>query len=269
MNDRNDRSADAADWYPDPVGRHQYRYWDGISWTHHVADDGKASVDPLAQAPRKARGTTVVAAGHDSKPPNKPAHAQKPQGQDVRRSTLRGEASASDSGTSWRTHPTVEAWLGQCQDAGYCTPDDVEALRTALALPKYQMHDFLTDALLPEIGRRGAKFRNRKLVSGSYAPPAVTALPRSEVPLDLSAFIRSSSTTGRYERPRYRRDTGARAAAAAPNAQAGTSSPWGVCKAFRAGRCVVQGADTGPCDWDPTNWRICNVVIQNMKYGGW
>jgi hypothetical protein len=138
MNDRNDRSAVAADWYPDPVGRHQYRYWDGMSWTHHVADDGKASVDPLAQAPRKARSTTAVAAGHDSKPPNKSAHLQKPQGQDVRGSTLRGEAVAS-----------------------------------------------------------------------------------------------------------------------------------GVCKAFQAGRCVVQGADTGPCDWNPSNWRTCNVVIENMKHGGW
>jgi hypothetical protein len=27
--------------------RHQYRYWDGASWTQHVADDGKASADPL------------------------------------------------------------------------------------------------------------------------------------------------------------------------------------------------------------------------------
>lgn len=36
-----------AAWYADPLGRHQYRYWDGASWTDHVADDGRASVDPL------------------------------------------------------------------------------------------------------------------------------------------------------------------------------------------------------------------------------
>jgi HEAT repeat protein len=39
-------------WYPDPVGRHEYRYWDGAAWTAHVADAGQQSVDPLhAEAP--------------------------------------------------------------------------------------------------------------------------------------------------------------------------------------------------------------------------
>lgn len=33
-------------WSPDPSGRHQLRYWDGGSWSHHVADGGVASVDP-------------------------------------------------------------------------------------------------------------------------------------------------------------------------------------------------------------------------------
>jgi hypothetical protein len=39
--------AAAAAWYADPSGRHQYRYWDGATWTPSVADDGQASVDPL------------------------------------------------------------------------------------------------------------------------------------------------------------------------------------------------------------------------------
>jgi len=37
----------AAEWYADPMGRHQYRYWDGATWTEHVADDGVQSDDPL------------------------------------------------------------------------------------------------------------------------------------------------------------------------------------------------------------------------------
>lgn len=37
----------AAEWYADPSGRHQYRYWDGASWTTHVADNGLQSDDPL------------------------------------------------------------------------------------------------------------------------------------------------------------------------------------------------------------------------------
>ncbi len=34
-------------WRPDPAGKHEHRYWDGAQWTHHVADAGVASTDPL------------------------------------------------------------------------------------------------------------------------------------------------------------------------------------------------------------------------------
>lgn len=102
-----------ADWYEDPTKRHQYRYWDGASWTPHVADNGKASIDPLEGRPS---ATPVRAV-------DKPA---------------------------------------------------------------------------------------------SQPSPAT-----------------------------------------------------GACKAFRAGRCVVQGSDTGPCDWNPSDWQHCGVVIENRKYGSW
>jgi hypothetical protein len=36
-----------AQWYPDPSGRHQYRYWDGTVWTTRVADEGVESNDSL------------------------------------------------------------------------------------------------------------------------------------------------------------------------------------------------------------------------------
>ena len=35
----------AADWYPDPFGRHEHRYWDGAQWTDHAASDGCQVVD--------------------------------------------------------------------------------------------------------------------------------------------------------------------------------------------------------------------------------
>ncbi|HEX6419655.1 MAG TPA: septum formation family protein, partial [Acidimicrobiales bacterium] len=35
-------------WNPDPTGRHEYRYWDGSSWTDDVADGGTTSTDPLS-----------------------------------------------------------------------------------------------------------------------------------------------------------------------------------------------------------------------------
>lgn len=38
-------SATPAGWWPDPYGRHQYRYWDGIRWTEHVTSNGQQMVD--------------------------------------------------------------------------------------------------------------------------------------------------------------------------------------------------------------------------------
>jgi uncharacterized RDD family membrane protein YckC len=40
-----------ARWAPDPLGRHQYRYWDGSQWTEHVADDGRVGADPPLASP--------------------------------------------------------------------------------------------------------------------------------------------------------------------------------------------------------------------------
>jgi uncharacterized protein YxjI len=33
------------DWYPDPYGRHELRYFDGTQWTEHVSSHGRQSVD--------------------------------------------------------------------------------------------------------------------------------------------------------------------------------------------------------------------------------
>ncbi|MDH4277685.1 MAG: phospholipid scramblase-related protein [Acidimicrobiia bacterium] len=46
-------SAPAPDWYPDPMGRHEYRYWDGNAWTDHVASHGRQSTDPVTSQPPK------------------------------------------------------------------------------------------------------------------------------------------------------------------------------------------------------------------------
>ncbi len=40
-------STPVADWYPDPGGVHEHRYWDGVSWTDDVADHGHQSKAPL------------------------------------------------------------------------------------------------------------------------------------------------------------------------------------------------------------------------------
>lgn len=96
---------------------------------------------------------------------------------------------------------------------------------------------------------------------------ACVDFPESDITRAVDALAR---TTTAAETPvSLEADTTARTTAAPGNGRTGTSSASGVCKAFQAGRCVVQGADTGPCDWDPSNWRTCNVVIENMKHGGW
>jgi hypothetical protein len=35
-----------ADWYKDPSGRYEYRYWDGQKWTEHVSRAGTVYKDP-------------------------------------------------------------------------------------------------------------------------------------------------------------------------------------------------------------------------------
>lgn len=41
--------ATPPNWYPDPLGRHELRYWDGSQWTEHVSSHGRQSVDPPTQ----------------------------------------------------------------------------------------------------------------------------------------------------------------------------------------------------------------------------
>ncbi len=38
-------------WAADPTGRHQWRYWDGKSWTDYVGDNGQQARDPLGSQP--------------------------------------------------------------------------------------------------------------------------------------------------------------------------------------------------------------------------
>lgn len=63
----------AAGWYPDPAGTPQLRYWDGTSWTEHVAPaapgtpapaawEASAQASGFASAPG-ARGATGTPAG--------------------------------------------------------------------------------------------------------------------------------------------------------------------------------------------------------------
>lgn len=45
-----DDGTPAPGWVPDPTGRYQFRWWDGMAYTHHVSTDGVSTFDPLPVA---------------------------------------------------------------------------------------------------------------------------------------------------------------------------------------------------------------------------
>ncbi|HRE01835.1 MAG TPA: DUF2510 domain-containing protein, partial [Ilumatobacteraceae bacterium] len=55
------------DWYPDPSGRFEFRYFNGAEWTADVANDGVRFVDPQHQRPAAPIGTVATHATIDPK----------------------------------------------------------------------------------------------------------------------------------------------------------------------------------------------------------
>lgn len=47
-----------ADWYPDPAGRFEWRYWDGSGWTANVSRAGASTTDPEGVPAAPEPGTT-------------------------------------------------------------------------------------------------------------------------------------------------------------------------------------------------------------------
>jgi len=53
----------APNWYPDPWGRHEHRYFDGANWSEHIASHGRQGTDPpggVARAVTVNRATVKV-----------------------------------------------------------------------------------------------------------------------------------------------------------------------------------------------------------------
>ena len=50
-----DTGSHGPNWYPDPMGRHEYRWYDGTNWTDQVSSHGRQSTDALTTP-----ATTVV-----------------------------------------------------------------------------------------------------------------------------------------------------------------------------------------------------------------
>jgi hypothetical protein len=43
------RTSPPTAWYPDPSGRHEFRFWDGARWTDFALDNGVQCADPLPE----------------------------------------------------------------------------------------------------------------------------------------------------------------------------------------------------------------------------
>jgi hypothetical protein len=57
-------------WYPDPTGRHELRYWDGQEWTHHVSDNGIQGMDSLnSRTPPQFAASPGMGWGTPERPP--------------------------------------------------------------------------------------------------------------------------------------------------------------------------------------------------------
>lgn len=59
-------SNSPAAWHPDPMGRHQLRYWDGAAWTSHVSDNGVQGTDPVQS--RLDRLDSALTVGNEGNP---------------------------------------------------------------------------------------------------------------------------------------------------------------------------------------------------------
>ena len=64
-----------AAWHPDPLGRHEHRYWDGTRWTEHVANGGQSGTDPLEAASSGTSGDASQPVTSTERPADEAASA--------------------------------------------------------------------------------------------------------------------------------------------------------------------------------------------------
>jgi len=58
----------APGWYADPYRRHEYRYWNGQTWSEHVGDHGQTFVDPPGERPPQAASMPAPTAAQPGGP---------------------------------------------------------------------------------------------------------------------------------------------------------------------------------------------------------
>lgn len=96
-------SSHPADWYPDPMERFEFRYWDGAEWTDHVSSQGVTSTDPVyaAEASRMDRLDSFLEVGNEG---DRGKIARQVQGEGIRGA---GIQSAEAGGGTVFTEPIL------------------------------------------------------------------------------------------------------------------------------------------------------------------
>ncbi len=115
-------SEHPAGWYPDPRGRHEYRYWDGTVWTDHVADQGQASTDPVdvvgpkasADSPAEATASSTTAAASAASQ-SEPVREPEPE-RSASSSPSAADAATAGSSSLWTTDPSEAPLSGDAPD---------------------------------------------------------------------------------------------------------------------------------------------------------
>jgi hypothetical protein len=107
-------AAADPDWYPDPTGRYEQRYWDGSHWTEHVTVAGQQGVDPLPEEP--VGGATEATAQEE--PASTPA-AEAPSTEEPESTPAAEPAAEPDSPvTAAGTEPEMASPGSTAEDGG-------------------------------------------------------------------------------------------------------------------------------------------------------
>jgi hypothetical protein len=65
-----------SDWYTDPTGRYQYRYWNGVQWSDQVSNGGPSGTDPNPLDPNIAATPPAPGSRAAAPPQAEPAAPQ-------------------------------------------------------------------------------------------------------------------------------------------------------------------------------------------------
>lgn len=103
-----------ADWYPDPTGRYDYRYWDGEQWTGHVSTAGSTEWDPLPESAPSDSAATAAADDGDAPPTGAAGRdgGGPPPGQEAVTGTMPGDGTAAAAQTTSAAATTASAGTG-------------------------------------------------------------------------------------------------------------------------------------------------------------